>query len=56
MMKDYAHLLADEPEWNERAAAISAQGARRERAAVGGGSGARRRRAACASRTTRPAT
>ena len=56
-MKDYGHLLRDDPEWAERAAAFSSQGARRDRA-PGRGRAARRRgiRCRCGWPTTTPAT
>ena len=56
MMKEYAHLLADDPEWRDARDARVGEGARRERAAVGRRTRARRPARHGASRTTRPAT
>ena len=53
MMKEYGHLLADDPEWAERAARLLGARARRERAARGRGPA--RRRAARRTRHVRRA-
>ena len=56
-MKDYGHLLADDPEWAERAAAFSAKVRDvHELLADARAAGAARTRCRCASPTTTPAT